>query len=455
MGLKKAHFLNKLYPHSAQPARYWLAVIIIVAILLRVAAAFYLGNQVVVLPGTFDQVSYDMLAQRVLEGHGFTVVDLWWPVTPAGEPTAHWSYLYTLYLVVIYGVFGYHPLIARLIQAIVAGLLMPWLAYRLGQRHFSSQVGLVAAGLMAIYAYFVYYAATLMTETFYIIGILWTLDLAGQLGQAPTEDKPVTSKIQWLWLGLALGVTVLFRQVFLLFIPILFAWLLWRSYRYQARSIVRMMGIFVGATAVLLLLILPWTFRNYRAFGSFVLLNTNAGFAFFWGNHPIHDYNFIAILPSDGPSYQELIPSELLDLNEAELDRALLKRSLVLIREDPARYLILSFSRIKDYFKFWPSSESGLISNISRVASFGLLWPFMLYGLIIGLRRSLSSEALIFYLFVITYTGIHLLSWALIRYRLPVDAVMLVFAGMALVDLQVRLTQRRSKKVSESIPVPR
>lgn len=336
---------------------------------------------------------------------------------------------------------------------------MPWLVYRLGQRHFSSTVGLVAAGLMAIYAYFVYYAATLMTETFYIIAILWTLDLAGQLGQAstdqtPTKGKSVTSKIRWLWLGLALGVTVLLRQVFLLFMPVLFAWLLWRSYRYQARSIVQMMGILVGATAVLLSLILPWTFRNYRTFGSFVLLNTNAGFAFFWGNHPIHGYNFISILPADGPSYQELIPSELLDLNEAELDRALLKRSLTFIREDPVRYLILSFSRIKDYFKFWPSSESGLTSNVSRVVSFGLFLPFMAYGLIVGLRRSLPSEALILYLFIVTYTGIHLLSWALIRYRLPIDAVMLVFAGIALVDLRDRLARRHTKIETTYTPTP-
>ncbi|MFC1976402.1 glycosyltransferase family 39 protein, partial [Chloroflexota bacterium] len=210
----KTGFLPKLYPHSGQSDRYWLAVIVMVAILLRVAAAFYFGNQVVVLPGTFDQVSYDMLAQRILGGYGFTVADRWWPITPAGEPTAHWSYLYTLYLVAIYGLLGYQPLVARLIQAILAGFLMPWLTYRLGRRCFHSKVGLVAAGLAAIYIYFVYYATTLMTETFYIIAILWTLDLAGQLGQASTGpastgEQPPTSKLLWLWLGLALGVTVL------------------------------------------------------------------------------------------------------------------------------------------------------------------------------------------------------------------------------------------------------
>jgi len=33
----------------------------------------------------------------------------------------------TLYLYVVYFIFGHHPLVARLIQAVVAGILMPWL----------------------------------------------------------------------------------------------------------------------------------------------------------------------------------------------------------------------------------------------------------------------------------------------------------------------------------------
>jgi 4-amino-4-deoxy-L-arabinose transferase-like glycosyltransferase len=153
-----------------------------------------------------------------------------------------------------------------------------------------------------------------------------------RLGQPTNQTPNPYLKRQWLWLGLALGLTVLLRQAFLLFIPVLFGWLLWRSYRYQAHSLLQMIGTLVGATVILLLLIAPWTIRNYRAFDTFVLLNTNAGFAFFWGNHPVHGYNFISILPPDGPSYQELIPPELAGLNEAELDRALLKRGLAFIQ---------------------------------------------------------------------------------------------------------------------------
>lgn len=437
--------LSKFYLNRYQDRsdRFWLTIIISIAILLRVVVALFLGDRVTDLPGTFDQISYDMLSQRVMAGYGFTVAEDWWPATAAGEPTAHWSYLYTLYLTGVYLIFGYHPLMARLIQAILAGLLMPWLGYRLGCRYFNRQIGLVTAGLMAVYIYFVYYAATLMTETFYIITILWTLDVAGEIGHVSSGDtsaedlppKPIAQTLKLtIALGLALSATVLLRQAFLLFIPVLFAWLLWRSIYNRARTVKQMMGVVLGAMAILVLSILPWTLRNYWAFDSLVLLNTNAGFAFFWGNHPIHGHRFISILPATGPSYYDLIPSELLLLNEADLDRALLKQGFEFIAADPGRYVILSFSRVIDYFKFWPSTDSSTISNLSRLLSFGVLWPFMLYGFVANIRRSLSNEALILYLFILAYTAVHLLSWALIRYRLPVDAVLLIFASTALVS---------------------
>src|SRR5690349_3912166 len=86
----------------ALPVKQYLTAIVVLSVALRIAAALYLGNAVQVLPGIEDQQSYDMLARRVITGHGFTVASDWWPMTRAGEPTAHWSYLYTLYLAACY-----------------------------------------------------------------------------------------------------------------------------------------------------------------------------------------------------------------------------------------------------------------------------------------------------------------------------------------------------------------
>ena len=99
---------------------------------------------------------------------------------------------------------------------------------------------------------------------------------------------------------------------------------------------------------------------------------------------------------------------------------------------------------------FWPSSQSALVSNVSRVASFGIMLPFMLYGISVGIRKKwaeqgnrflnlLSSPEGLVLIFVLVYSTIHLLSWALIRYRLPVDAVLLPFAGMGLEDIYRRI----------------
>jgi len=119
--------------------------------MLRILASFYIGNEVDSLPGTFDQISYHNLALRLLDGHGFSFGELWWPITPAGEPTAHWSYLYTLYLAAVYSLMGNQPLIARIIQAILVGILQPLFTFYIARRLFGIVAALFAAALSAVY----------------------------------------------------------------------------------------------------------------------------------------------------------------------------------------------------------------------------------------------------------------------------------------------------------------
>lgn len=428
-------------------SRKVLVIIMAIAVGLRLVSALYLGNEVTILPGIHDQISYDSLAHRLVEGHGFSFGQNHWPITRASEPTAHWSFLYTFYLAGIYALFGFHPLIARVLQAVLVGVLQSYLAFRIGEKLFSKHVGLVAAGITAFYLYFIYYSGALMTEPFYITAILSSLFTAMQLAESSSRRQDVKLGIA---LGVAISITVLLRQVFLIFVPFLLLWVwfarFWRKLEKPVSSTVLVLSI-------LFLSILPISLYNQSRFGRFVLLNTNSGYAFFWGNHPIYGTRFIPILPHEMGSYQELIPMEVRNLDEAALDQELLRRGIQFILDEPGRYVLLSISRIPAYFMFWPSSDSTLISNISRVASFGVMLPFMLYGLILAGRRVLlkdgsfilnlfSSNVGLLVLFALFYTGIHVLTWALIRYRLPVDAVMIPFAALALLHLLEKVRAR-------------
>jgi len=432
------NFLKRI---AAQP----LPVILTLSVFLRIAVAFAMGNQVVELPGIFDQISYHNLALRVVNGYGFSFGELWWPITPANAPTAHWSFLYTYYLVFVYTLFGPNPIIGRILQAIIVGILHPYIAYRLGEKLFTKNIGLVAAGITAIYVYFFYYGAALMTEPFYITAILFSLFFSMQL--AESADKKQDLKLG-IALGISIGITVLLRQVFLLMIPFLFLWI-WIA---RFKRSLKLPIVSTALTFILIVLfILPFSLYNYSRFGRFVLLNTNSGYAFFWGNNPIYGTKFIPILPT--ATYQDMIPAEVRHLDEAALDSELLGRGIQFVMNDPKRYVLLSLSRIPPYFMFWYSSDSSMLSNISRIGSFGIFLPFMLYGLVLGIKKSASEKGNRFLNFLISpegllmifagaYTGVHILTWTLVRYRLPVDAVLIPFAGLALMDIYSRVSAK-------------
>src|SRR5512136_2743708 len=103
-----------------------LVLILFISVLLRVAVALWLGNVVDAPPLLTDQRSYHALGIRLSTGHGFSFDEPWYPFyMPADSPTAHWSYLYSLFVAGVYYVFGPRILVARVIQAILGGILLP------------------------------------------------------------------------------------------------------------------------------------------------------------------------------------------------------------------------------------------------------------------------------------------------------------------------------------------
>lgn len=425
--------------------RKWLWVILAVAVLLRVGVALYLGDEIDAPPLLTDQRSYHALGQRLLAGHGFSFATNWYPFTLANTPTAHWSFLYSLFVAAVYAIFGPHPLAVRLVQAVLGGLLLPWMVYRLARQVFPGKAALhlVAAAIAAGYGYYMLYAATLMTETAYICLLLWSLEVGMRIGMRLRAGNKVCGR-DVVWLGVSLGLAALIRQSILPWVPVLFLWLLWQARR--GRVFAGAFRSLVLSGLILVALILPWTYRNYRAYGQFLLLNSNTGYAMYSAQHPMHGSRFSEFAAAP-------LPEDMARGNEAQMDRELLRRGLAFVLEDPWRYLLLCLSRVRAYLECWPTPDTTLLHNIGRVGSFGVFLPFMLYGLWRTLRDrdSLQRNALLL-LFAVFYSVMHILTWAMVRYRLPVDAVCLPFAALGVRDLYVRgrtwLVPRRASVVA-------
>jgi hypothetical protein len=431
--------------------RLVLALIIALAVVLRVAVALYLGNTVDAPSALTDQLSYHTLGVRLIEGHGFSFAEGWYPFTNANEPTAHWSFLESLLVAAIYAVTGPQPIAARLTHAVLGGILVPWLTYRLARRMFGRgqsgdaalAIPLIAAFLAAVYPYFMLYAATIMTETFYIAALLWSLERAMALQEALVGESPLRLR-DGLVLGLALGIATLFRQSILPWVAVLFLWLLWQGAR-RAR-LAPAAGLVTAVAAVIALCVLPFTVRNYNVYHQFLLLNSNAGYAMYSAQHPLHGTQFQAFAAAPLPLNEVNA-----GYNEAQWDKELMRLGIGFVLADPARYLLLSLSRLDDYFEFWPSPNSTPLNNVGRVASFGLGLPFMLYGIYLALRSRRDPARAAFQarhldlalLFMVFYTLLHVATWAMPRYRLPVDAVALPFAAVALLALVQRAAESK------------
>jgi hypothetical protein len=315
-----------------------------------------------------------------------------------------------------------------------------------------------------------------MTETFYITCILWTLDCAQRIAERTERSPEEAEKKQgkqryrlYLELGLAAGMAILFRQAFLLFLPFLFAWLWWagssqqrptsqagdrRGSRFAWLPKKNLVAGNLAAVMVIGVIILPFTAFNFVRFHRFVLLNTNSGYAVFWANHPTLGTRPISLSEENAPPYQQLIPVELRSLDEAALDQALLKISFGYILSDPKRYLQLSLARVPEHFIFWPLPNSPLMSNLTRVGSLGVALPFSLLGLISWVihfyRRSFlfPQASILLLIFLLIYTSIHVFSWAGIRYRLPVDPILIIFSAYGLLSSVRWLSARLKNQLS-------
>jgi 4-amino-4-deoxy-L-arabinose transferase-like glycosyltransferase len=385
--------------------------ILLVALGLRLAAALVLGNTVRGLSGAQDEITYSMLGHRFVQGYGLTFPENWYPWIKANAQQAYFSDAISYYLAAIYALFGYQPLAARIITGLLSTVSVGAL-YVLAARLFGRTVGLVAAAIAAVYAYLIYYGVTLVTEPLFILALLATMLLTYSTAEQPRAWK-------WPLLGATLALAVLLRMAAIFFVIPLLGWLAWRIKQRRWRALIPLV--------VIALAIAPFTIQNYQMFGRFLLLEANFGHVFWNGNHPDSLGNFhpYRVFP---------IPPDVLALNnDVDITNELLRRGIQNILHDPGLFVMLTVTRLREFFLFWPTAESDLLANTLRVLSFGLMWPFALGGL--WLSRRQWRDLLPIYIFMVVHTGIYAVTWTMIRYRIPLDAFLIPFAAYAGVQL--------------------
>jgi len=249
------------------PRAVWLAVAVGIAARLAFALGYWVDK-----PLTHDEREYLLLARNVAEGRGFAHLQ------PDGTPVPgeHFGRApgYPLALAGIVGAAGapagHDPELLRVIrtaQAVLGGGLV-WLVAWLAWRAAGSKAAFAAGWLAALYPPLVWTPAYIWSETLFSV-------LA--LGCAAVLSLERRTARVYVAAGALAGAAVLTRPAMLFFLPLAALWLAWSR---QWRGVV----LFSVACA---LVILPWTIRNAREYGRFVLVASEGGITFWTGNHPL------------------------------------------------------------------------------------------------------------------------------------------------------------------------
>jgi len=186
------------------------------------------------------------------------------------------SPLYPLLIGGIYYLFGEHSFLVKLVQCLCFAATCA-LVYDAGRRVFNRRTGLIAATASMLHPLLLRYVADLQLETLLTFLVTLMVWCSVRLYQRPSAGRAAA-------FGFAAGAATLTKAVVLLY-PAVFLAAWWAiSFRERARTVRPRLALAAILALSMAAVILPWTWRNYRAtHGRFVLVTTGANDAFLRG----------------------------------------------------------------------------------------------------------------------------------------------------------------------------
>ncbi|HEX6790528.1 MAG TPA: glycosyltransferase family 39 protein [Candidatus Krumholzibacteria bacterium] len=396
-------------------SRRWLLAICVVAFAIRLALVLHAGERVLV----DDETGYDNIALNVVGGHGYRVG---YGDTPP-HPTAARGPTYVFYVAAFYAVFGHHvvpPLVGHCLLDVLSCILAYYIALRLFR---SARGALMAAALYALYPPFIFNATQLITET--VTNATFLGALAAFLRFVDTRRTG-----DLLVSGLCVGLGTLIKPP-MAPLGAVFALALGRTLGWGR-------AIRAGAiTCVVTALVLsPWIIRNQLVFHEFIPGVTLVGYTFWGGTAPGNAMHTVGSMAD--PAVPDSVRAQVEQVH-GELERShwFMEQGMQVIKRDPGRYVILSFLKIPQLwlnvgFDEMPSTRSWIVAIVG-VAAFALA----IYALRVAQPVAFAAPLLL--LLWIFWTLANMPAPVLIRYAMPVYAVLFCFSGPGIDALAKRL----------------
>lgn len=345
-------------------------------------------------------------------------------------------------LALTYKCFGHSYVAARVVQAILGGVLVLAI-YGAGLSLFDRACATLAALGVALYPQLIY-----LSSVFYAEHLFAVLLAVAVFCLARWDGKGA----RWLVAGgVTLGLGALCRPVGIAVIPFAAAYVFWRA------PVGRRWAMGAAIVATSLLTILPWTIRNAVVFHRFVPVATGYGVQLWRGNNDLargdaDDRHLIPLSPvwqeraaalpeaRRAEAIQEgtRLLDELKALPPGDGDRRLAVEGWRWLGAHPGRFIALSARRLVTLYSAFTRTmtENEAANRWSRLVAAVSFYPVLVLGLIgivVAWRRNPVSWIIPAVIAGVTLA--YLPATACTRFRLPVDAFWILLASVTVTGL--------------------
>jgi 4-amino-4-deoxy-L-arabinose transferase-like glycosyltransferase len=301
----------------------------------------------------------------------------------------------------------------RLMNCALGAMAVP-LVYGVGRLAFGWRAGLLAAPAMAFWPHGLFITRVLGSEPPAMALLLAYVLASLAFGRDRRPGWAIAA-------GVLLGLSILSRGNSLMLLPCAALWAA-VQFRRSRRDQVWAASI----PAIALLVVAPWTLRNYRVFGAFVLLSTGGGDVLLGGNNRVvatdPELKGYWVFATNLPEYRDALKAPDDELERDRLEYELAGRWL---RENPDKVPGLLWAK---FVRSWTPLLSGRSPRLFRLGillSWGPVLPLFAAAfvptLVASLRR--GTPAWLLHLVVLHFVINTLIFYGAPRFRLAIEGV--------------------------------
>ena len=415
------------------------------AFALRLVAMWFMWHQAPVpiranLPYGFE---LGRVARAIASGEGFSS-----PLRDIDSgPTAWFTPIYPYFVAGIFKIWGIYTNTSRFVIAATNCLfaaLTIFPIYGIARRAFGEAAAIGASWIWVILPGAIHFPILWIWDTA-LTALFFALIFWGTLALRGVRDLP-----PWAGYG-ALWVTGgLINPSILSLFPFFLGWLLWNERKES--------GLWVRHAAAVLLLftigLVPWTVRNYRAFGKIIVLRSNFGLELWLGNNP-NVFDMLSQMSHPNDNAEEA--AKFTQMGEIAYMAEKQHEAFAFMRTHPAATIINIFHRFVD---IWLSQTDSLVDIWAGTSLYGkMLLTFNCMLSLMGLlgvlyaHRSRNPDAAPFGMVLLIFPVIFYLTHSSPRYRFPMDPIIVVLAASSVAHLlSARFGSSRKTKVTEPLP---